>query len=641
MYIANVENSEIDVSGIRTVLVQGDSAFPSIRFVLDPSLTGLSWRVRGTYLSSNIAVNSPELVATETASSVALDWSVASDFTTYYGEMQLSLVGSNELGTVITKALGEITIQKDYSLGEHQNITLDLFEQLMAQANAAISKYSTIIGGNWYVWNVTVGEYQDTGVAASSQWKSGTGITGTSATPTAFPSSGITMSNVGDMYLNATTGYTYRCTLSGAAAVALWIYVSNITGPQPDITDGSITNAKLANMASNTIKGNVSGSVAAPSNLTVAQVRGIITEGTSKVDAIADGDKFVIEDVSATAGVRTKHVLWSAIKTALRSIFMPHDATSTNLLINGGFDVWQRGTSQTETGYGSDDRWGNAFSNSAKTHSRETFVVGQTEVLGNPINYSRSLVTTSNASNALNVKYQNIEDVTRFSGKQVTVSFWAKADAAKNIAIEFLQQFGTGGSTSVNGIGSQKIALTTSWAKYTATVDIPSITGKTIGTSSSFQLRFWFEAGSDYDARTVSLGNQSGTFDIANVQLNYGSVALPFVPRSFADELRLCQRYYLPITNASLCAAAHYSGSLTFQVFVPTPVTMRANPTILGSDKGLFYLQSGVLAPTSMTAGALKASGVILNFGEALMSGMGSLCASWQAGNDNALDAEI
>lgn len=237
MYIANVENSEIDVSGIRTVLVQGDSAYPSIRFVLDPSLTGLSWRVRGTYLSSNIAVTSPELVATETASSVALDWSVASDFTAYNGDMQLSLVGANELGTVITKALGEITIQKDYSLGEHQTITLDLFEQLMAQADATISKYPYIdeASGNWFVWNPTLGVWEDTGESANgapSYWYTGTTITGTETTPTAFPSSGITQARYGDMYLNADTSNVYRCTLGGAAAIALWSYQTNIKGAQ-------------------------------------------------------------------------------------------------------------------------------------------------------------------------------------------------------------------------------------------------------------------------------------------------------------------------------------------------------------------------------------------------------------------------
>jgi len=337
MYIANVENSEIDVSDIRTVLVQGDSAYPSIRFVLDPSLTGLSWRVRGTYTATNIAVLSPEILPTESATEITLDWSVGSDFTTYDGDMQLSLVGVNDAGTTVVKALADITVQKDWSVGTMGTITLNLFEQLMAQANAAISKYPTVIDGNWYVWNVTAGEYQDTGVAASSQWKSGTGITGTSTTPTAFPSSGITMSNVGDMYLNSSTGYTYRCTTSGAAAVALWVYVSNITGPQPDITDGSITNAKLANMANNTIKGNVSGGAAAPSDLTATQVRTMINvsngadvtrtviEGVSEVDAIADADGLILNDATASAGAKTKFSLWSSIKAALRLVFIPSD----------------------------------------------------------------------------------------------------------------------------------------------------------------------------------------------------------------------------------------------------------------------------------------------------------------------------
>jgi len=142
-YIANVENSEIDVSGIRTVLVQGDSSYPVIRFVLDPSLTGLSWRVRGTYTDSNIPVLSPEIVPVESATEITLDWSVSSDFTTYYGNMQLVVVGANDSGTVITKALGEVTIQRDYSIGTMAEITLNLFEQLFAQTESAISTHNS------------------------------------------------------------------------------------------------------------------------------------------------------------------------------------------------------------------------------------------------------------------------------------------------------------------------------------------------------------------------------------------------------------------------------------------------------------------------------------------------------------------
>ena len=127
-----------------------------------------------------------------------------------------------------------------------------------------------------------------------------------------------TVGTIGQRYVNTSTGAAFRCT-----AIAGSDYTWVQQGTAAEIVDGSMTNAKLANMANNTIKGNVSGSTGAPSDLTVAQVRGIITEGTSEVDAIADGDKFVIEDVSATAGVRTKHVLWSAIKTALALLFEP------------------------------------------------------------------------------------------------------------------------------------------------------------------------------------------------------------------------------------------------------------------------------------------------------------------------------
>ena len=109
------------------------------------------------------------------------------------------------------------------------------------------------------------------------------------------------------------------------------IYMWDSTDSEWKDICNEIPNEKLALMANNTIKGNVSGSAAAPYDLTVAQVRGIITEGTSVVDAIADGDKLIIEDVSASAGSRTKHVLWSAIKTALAGASSGIEATANKV----------------------------------------------------------------------------------------------------------------------------------------------------------------------------------------------------------------------------------------------------------------------------------------------------------------------
>jgi len=223
-----------------------------------------------------------------------------------------------------------------------------------------------------------------------------------------------------------------------------------------------------------------------------------------------------------------------------------------NKIINGGFDIWQRGISQTANGdgfgYGSDDRWGNYGFGSTKVHSQQLFTLGQMDVPGNPRYFSRTVVTSAvGAANSVR-KYQNIESVRTLAGQTATLSFWAKADATKNIAVEFVQGFGSGGgaSTAITGIGIATFALTTSWQRFTTTVSLPSITGKVLGTDNKDYLGivFWFDSGSDFNSRTNSLGQQSGTFDIANVQLEAGPVATPFEQRPVGTELTLCQRYY-------------------------------------------------------------------------------------------------
>ena len=65
---------------------------------------------------------------------------------------------------------------------------------------------------------------------AGSVWYTGTGITGTSTTATVFSGSGVSSANVNDQYLNTSTGYTYKCTVAGAASAAKWVYTGSIKG---------------------------------------------------------------------------------------------------------------------------------------------------------------------------------------------------------------------------------------------------------------------------------------------------------------------------------------------------------------------------------------------------------------------------
>ena len=253
-----------------------------------------------------------------------------------------------------------------------------------------------------------------------------------------------------------------------------------------------------------------------------------------------------------------------------------------NAIINGNFDIWQRGTSQAADAYGS-DRWRNTISGTSCTQSRQSFTLGQTEVPGEPTYFCRNVVSSSAGAGNFARLMQNIEDVRTFAGQQITVSFWAKADASKSIAIDFGQFFGSGGSPSsfVSGIGAVKKNLTTSWQKITHTITLTSIASKTLGSNQDQYVQFsiWFDAGSSFNARTDTLGQQSGTFDIAQVQLEAGPVATPFERRPIGAELSLCQRY---------CQKGRVTvstGSSNFPSWV-LPVVMRVTPTIAGSYSG-------------------------------------------------------
>ena len=299
-------------------------------------------------------------------------------------------------------------------------------------------------------------------------------------------------------------------------------------------------------------------------------------------DAVGDATHMPSNIFIANDPTADEHAVRKAYLDAV--VYNLNDRTS--YLDNGDFQIWQRATSQTSSDLGSDDRWVNGNSVTTKTHSRQTFTLGQTDVPGNPKYYSRTVVTTGSTAASFCTKYQRILKVTRFSGKTITLSFWAKADSSKNIATEFLQVFGTGGSPSsaVTEIGVTTYSLTSSWQYFTTTVTIPSVSGKTLGSddNDSFWSRFWFEAGSDYDSRTNSLGNQSGTFDIANVQLEEGSIATEFESMSFEDQLLSCLPYYQNTYEyGEAVGTATDVGSIGF---VLSGVTSAASDYIFGYD---------------------------------------------------------
>jgi len=319
------------------------------------------------------------------------------------------------------------------------------------------------------------------------------------------------------------------------------------------------------------------------------------------VSVHVNGSKLVDTDFTATNGtsvvLNTGASVDDSVVINVTNVLREFaDTTIHNAVINGNFDIWQRGTSLA-SGTGIRylaDRWANTSTGSTYIPSQQSFTLGQTDVPNEPEFYHRQVVT-SVASAANNcILQQRIENVRTFAGQEITLSFYAKADVAKNIATEFAQFFGTSGTPSadVNSIGITTHALTTSWQKFTVTTTIPSITGKTIGTdsnSSFFQLLIWFDAGSSFDTRTNTLGQQSGTFDIAQVQIEKGAFATQFEQTSIEQTINLCERYFMKTFNINVVPASNAgtngaisnvaSGSI-LRLHRPFPVRMRTVPTV-------------------------------------------------------------
>ena len=286
-----------------------------------------------------------------------------------------------------------------------------------------------------------------------------------------------------------------------------------------------------------------------------------------------------------------------------------------NKIINGNFDYWQRQTSNTNvvTGQYVADRWINIKTGTPILNiSQQLFTTGQTAVPNEPTYFYRAnTVSSTGSANGMFIA-QRVESARTLAGQTATLSFYAKADASKNVAVEFVQNFGTNGSAEANGVNVTTFSLTSSWQQFKTTVTLPSISGKTVDTANAnfLAVNFWLDAGSTFNTRTNSLGQQSGNFDFSQVQLEAGSVATPFEIRPISTELALCQRYYNKSYDTSTNpGTSTYNGSYSGSSWYATagvswgsvnfiyPVTMRSVPTLTtySTDGTVGYFFTSIL----------------------------------------------
>ena len=266
-----------------------------------------------------------------------------------------------------------------------------------------------------------------------------------------------------------------------------------------------------------------------------------------------------------------------------------------NAIINGGFDVWQRGTTITPTngGYNA-DRWLTWLDGSGSTRSitQQSFTPGANAISGyEPKYFLRYNQSVAGSGATYNYLLQKIEDVRTFAGQTVAISFWAKTAANTTIpGILIGQAYGSGGSPSSFQYTTvaTSVAVTTSWTKFTYTVTVPSLSGKTLGTNPDSSLHIFF---------SLPI-NATFTFDVWGVQVEKGSITTPFEQRPIGTELSLCHRYYWRRTAAGAASAGTVFGSgtcsATTQSFIEFyfPTEMRVVPTLSISSGNLVLTDS-------------------------------------------------
>jgi hypothetical protein len=313
----------------------------------------------------------------------------------------------------------------------------------------------------------------------------------------------------------------------------------------------------------------------------------------------------------APAGVSTTELgyvdgVTSAIQTQINTKTNIADEFSAgkNKIINGDFGIWQRGTSFSAGAYNA-DRWYTA-SDATVTTSQQTFTPGTAPVAGYEGQYF--LRQAKSAGGSYSQLQYRAEDVRTLANQVTTLSFWAKADSNVTLAPYCTQNFGSGGSTQVDTALST-VAITTSWVRYSITFTPPSVSGKTIGTSSYVQLT----------PTRISTAS-AVTIDIWGVQWEAANTASPFQTATGTkqSELAACQRYYWRNTatnaNGAMIPSAFAYSATTAIGTMSCPVTMRTSPTVLETS-GLNFrkFDDTIYAMTALTFDSSKTNPNIIS----------------------------
>tara|TARA_Y100000593_G_scaffold90859_1_gene178232 strand:- start:4928 stop:7279 length:2352 start_codon:yes stop_codon:yes gene_type:complete len=307
-----------------------------------------------------------------------------------------------------------------------------------------------------------------------------------------------------------------------------------------------------------------------------ATILSVTVNGLQDVDnTLSEKDKSggVLVWTSASDGITSSNAEAGSDKFVVKPI-----SDDRNVIINGNFDLWQRGTSASLIGtrYLADRfHWTQSSTlSSTGTLNRGT----DTPFLGNgtdqspggqtsvPANYSIYTTTdtaqetmSENDYAGLNYNVEGYDFAKLWSADYMTLSFWVAAKNPGTYCVSFRnKEYGK------YYVAEYTIQQANYWEYKVVTVPIPKHDRQHFNFSNEIGLRIgWvIAAGSGYHTPTIgswNSGNAYGSasqvngiqttatednFWLAQVQLEPGRVATPFATKSMSREIEDCQRYF-------------------------------------------------------------------------------------------------
>jgi len=278
-----------------------------------------------------------------------------------------------------------------------------------------------------------------------------------------------------------------------------------------------------------------------------------------------------------------------------------------NLIINGAMQVAQRGTSSTDHGHHTLDRWAHyrAGVDENPTFSQADVASGTTPY---ELGFRKSLKTVNGnqtggagGSDYISLDYKwEAQDIANSgwnytsTSSYVTLSFWVKSSVAQN----FYFHIRTIDGTSQNYPMETGTLSANTWTKITKTIPGDSDLQFDNNNDTGLQMRFMLYRGTtntgtitlnqwaDFvgavrvpDNTTTWYTTNDATFELTGAQFEVGSYATDFEHRSYGEELDRCQRYYQAQTDYHHICINNGESDRWIRFMKP----MRAAPTVTTS----------------------------------------------------------